>query len=94
MTGDNDGAGADKAQSGDDLGGKSGHVRRKVHHQVNIVAGERSGRRADDDQDVGAETGRPVLGGALDADQASAEDRQDHAEKNSNCIDVTKTVKC
>ena len=78
--GDNDGAGADEADACNHLGAQTAHIGIIVHVKVEILAGEGGHTGAKANQNVGAETRRAALILTLDADQAAAYRRQQHAQ--------------
>ena len=80
--GDDDGAGADEADAGDDLCAQTGQVGGVVHHQAQVLAGEGGDGSAQTDEDVGAEAGGAALELALDADDAAADESQKHTQQN------------
>ena len=54
--------------------------------------GQRSGGRSGDYENVCPETGRSVFHRPLDSNDAAADNREDHAEKNVDSIDIAKTI--
>ena len=82
FSGNEDGAAADEAQAGYDLGRKPGGVGRDPF--INIEINARHGRNGacNADQHMGPETCGPVAVGPFNAYQGSAESGQDDSENN------------
>ncbi len=83
--GDDDGAGAQKADAVDDLGPQTGGV--AVAEDLNhILVGEDGEGGAHADQHVGPKAGGAPLASPLDADDAAAEDGKTEAQQNRKPI--------
>lgn len=79
---DNDRAGADEADAGDDLRSESADIGVKPEAEQQVLAGQRRYCRAQADQNVRAEAGRAALYLALGADDRAAYERKQQAQRH------------
>ena len=91
--GDDDGARADEADTGHHLRAQAGHIREVVHVQIEILAGQRGHGGPQADEDMGAEARRTALVLPLDADDAAADHRQQHADGDGKQGHIPQSVK-
>lgn len=91
--GDDDGAGADKADARHYLGAQPGHIRVIMHLEVEILTGQRGHGRPQADEDMGPKAGGPAFVLPLNADNAAADHRQQHPHGDREQRHVPQTVK-
>ena len=93
LPGDNDGTGADEADTCHHLRAQTGHIGKVVQIQIQVLAGQRGDGRADADEDVRAEAGRAALVRALDTDNAAAHERAGQTHEHGKRRHVAQAVK-
>ena len=87
LVADEDGAGAEKTDAGDDLGGDAGHVPAAVQRIRYKEAHQGGHTGPQTHQDVGAHAGSPAVAAALHADEAAQQQCQQQAYGNGDPVE-------
>ena len=76
-----------------DLCAQTRHIGKKVHIQVQILAGHRGERCAEADQDMRSETGGTALERAFQTDKAAAENGEAQSDRDRQHGDIAYSIK-
>ena len=93
LPGDNDGTGADEADTCHHLRAQTGHIRVVMQIKIEELAGKCGDCRTQANKNVGAEAGGAALISPLDADETAAEDSQQHSCGDGGKRHVTQSIK-